>query len=219
MGGCKKNILIFNTSIQASNPIYVIKTEEFGGVVDSDIPVVLGYNQFHYESLEPVSTDDIEKTKELVNSYISGSYQYTKKDIQFLISSPPTQERIETYDINFPPIQTLSQSSDNNRNDNIEKYKKKELKHASELTLDELKMIPVKNRSKEETKRYKYLMYKNRKENLTMERATIENVSQRYNDNIKNKKELKHASELTLDELKMIPLKIEVKKKTKDINT
>ena len=39
--GCKKNILIFNTSTDASCPIYVIEASEFGGTVDSDIPVVL----------------------------------------------------------------------------------------------------------------------------------------------------------------------------------
>ena len=33
--------------------LYVIRPEEFGGVKDSDIPVVLAYNQVHYESLHP----------------------------------------------------------------------------------------------------------------------------------------------------------------------
>ena len=84
--GCHKNILIFNTSLEAADPIYVIKAEEFGGFNDSDIPVVVGYNQVHYESLHPASQADIEISKFLVDSYIEGSYQYQKKDIPFLIS-------------------------------------------------------------------------------------------------------------------------------------
>jgi hypothetical protein len=79
--GCHKNILIFNTSLEAADPIYVIRAEEFGGLTDSDIPVVVGYNQVHYESLHPISQADIEITKLLVNSYISGNYEYKKKDI------------------------------------------------------------------------------------------------------------------------------------------
>ena len=53
--GCKKNILIFNTSKDAHCPIYVIQAAEFGGYIDTDIPVVVGYNQVHYESLQPAT--------------------------------------------------------------------------------------------------------------------------------------------------------------------
>ena len=60
--GCNKNILIFNTSTEAAYPIYVIKVTEFDGFIDSEIPVVVGYNQVHYESLHPVTEADIEKT-------------------------------------------------------------------------------------------------------------------------------------------------------------
>ena len=44
--GCRKNILIFNTSSEATFPVYLIEAKEFGGFTDSDIPVILGYNQF-----------------------------------------------------------------------------------------------------------------------------------------------------------------------------
>ena len=66
--GSKKNILIFNTSPAAFSPIYVVQGNEFGGKIDSDIPVVLAYNQVHYESLHPVTLADIEKTRKLCNS-------------------------------------------------------------------------------------------------------------------------------------------------------
>ena len=84
--GCKKNILVFNTSVHASDPIYVIRGTEYGGSIDSDIPVVIAYNQAHYESLHPKSLEDIEKTKHLVNVYSEGNYEYSKKDIPYLIS-------------------------------------------------------------------------------------------------------------------------------------
>jgi len=63
--GCKKNILVFNTSVHASDPIYVIRGTEYGGSIDSDIPVIIAYNQAHYESLHPKSLEDIEKNKTL----------------------------------------------------------------------------------------------------------------------------------------------------------
>ena len=84
--GSHKNILIFNTNTAANYPIYVIEAKQFGGYTDTDIPVVLAYNQVHYESLHPVSDDNIEKTKALVNSFISGDYKLLGKDIPRLIS-------------------------------------------------------------------------------------------------------------------------------------
>ena len=66
--GCRKTILIFNTSTSASSPIYVVKPTHFGGFEDCDIPVILGYNQYHYESLHPLTEEDIDKTKALVES-------------------------------------------------------------------------------------------------------------------------------------------------------
>ena len=90
--GCKKNILIFNTSVDATDPIYVIEANRFGGSADSDIPVVLAYNQFHYESLHPTSLEDIEKTKQLVINYTQGNYTYSKKDIGSLTSCSKKSE-------------------------------------------------------------------------------------------------------------------------------
>ena len=82
--GCNKNILIFNTNIEAADPIYVIQANHFGGFSDTDIPIVIAYNQVHYESLHPLTDQDTEQTKMLMHSYINGTYQYKKKDIPFL---------------------------------------------------------------------------------------------------------------------------------------
>ena len=57
---------------------------------------MVGYNQVHYESLHPVTDTDIEKTKQLVNSYVSGTYCYKKNDIQFLICSTSGENSINS---------------------------------------------------------------------------------------------------------------------------
>ena len=85
--GSKKVILIFNTSPEAHGPIYVVTPEHYGGVRDSEIPVCVAYNQFHYESLHPKSANDVILTQELVYQYtaVPSIYKYGKKDIADLI--------------------------------------------------------------------------------------------------------------------------------------
>ena len=61
-----------------------MEPERFGGVRDSDIPIVLAYNQSHYESMHPKSPEDVQKTIELIRQYINGDYPYSKKDIDYL---------------------------------------------------------------------------------------------------------------------------------------
>ena len=46
--GCKKVILIINTSLEAHAPIYVVTPETYGGIRDSEVPVCVAYNQYHY---------------------------------------------------------------------------------------------------------------------------------------------------------------------------
>ncbi len=85
--GCKKVILVFNTSTDAHDPIYVITPEVYGGERDSDIPVCIAYNGFHFESLHPKFQKDVAKTQELVSQYTAKppTYKYGKKDIAALI--------------------------------------------------------------------------------------------------------------------------------------
>ena len=83
--GCQKNILIFNTSVAAYDPVYVVEASKFGGIADSDIPVVVCYNQVHYESLHPTTIEDIDKTKLLVTSYLNGIINITSRTSHFLL--------------------------------------------------------------------------------------------------------------------------------------
>ena len=84
--GMKKVLLIFNTSLDSPHdPIYVIDPSKFGVEPDTQIPIVLAYNMSHYESVHPADKSDEEKSVNLVNQYVTGSYMYGKKDLPFLL--------------------------------------------------------------------------------------------------------------------------------------
>ena len=103
-----KTFLFFYTSPVAADPIYVIRATEFDGFTDSDIPVVVGYDQTHYESLHPSTDADIVKTIGLVNSYMAGTYGYHKNDLPFLIATTNNQTTTnvdtENYETEFPQL-------------------------------------------------------------------------------------------------------------------
>ena len=82
-----KYILIFNTSPVAGKPIYVVPPTIFeGGYANTNIPVCLLYNQYHYESVIPVSQSDVQKTMDLAQSWMNNSYNKTNDDIPALVA-------------------------------------------------------------------------------------------------------------------------------------
>merc|ERR1711867_404450 len=93
--GVRKIILIFHTNEDIArtghDPISVIDPRDYGGDIDSEIPVVVAYNLVHFESLHPVNEKDIQETVKLVESYSSGSYEedygFTNKSMPFLVST------------------------------------------------------------------------------------------------------------------------------------
>ena len=102
--GVEKRILIFNTNENINktghDPISVVDPRDYGGSVNSHIPVVLSYDLVHFESLEPVDNKDIEETLNLVNSYSAGRYSeeygFTRNDMTYLVSAiEPHQERLD----------------------------------------------------------------------------------------------------------------------------
>ena len=56
--GCHKVILVFNMTEEAQSPIYVIRTR------DNINPVIVAYNGYHYESIEPMT--NIDRLRKLV---------------------------------------------------------------------------------------------------------------------------------------------------------
>ena len=95
--GMKKRILIFNTNEKTTHdPISVVDPSHYGGMIDTDIPVVVAYDIVHFESLHPVDRKDIDETIRLVKSYIAQpsrygvEYGFTRSDIKDLISDCST---------------------------------------------------------------------------------------------------------------------------------
>jgi hypothetical protein len=181
--GCNKNILIFNTSPVAADPIYVIRATEFDGFTDSDIPVVVGYDQTHYESLHPSTDADIVKTIGLVNSYMAGTYGYHKNDLPFLIASTNNQTTTnvdtENYETEFPQLppvhkNILSKSSNIIQKEKVESKPTPHgntLRDSSDtdtpnnfLKLQELMNIKKKDRTEAQQSLYTDLMKLQRKE-------------------------------------------------------
>ena len=189
--GCKKNILIFNTSVDADDPIYVIMADEYGGTVDTDIPVVVAYNQVHYESMHPITQEDIEKTKLLMNSYITGNYEYTKNDIPYLISNSRREAislktKCVGKQINigsqseFPPLPLKKQNNSVSRNPSSQKIP--EISGSLKERLEELKSIKAKKRSAAERKEIEKLRktISRENENEYQRKSRLENDLKRH---------------------------------------
>ena len=111
--GVRKIILIFHTNEGIArtghDPIAVIDPRDYGGEIDSDIPVVVAYNLVHYESLEPVCADDVRETIKLVSSYIAKpsrykeEYGFSGKDISYLVSPKENVPKSSQGHLNAPP--------------------------------------------------------------------------------------------------------------------
>jgi len=94
--GTRKILLIFNTHHDSPHdPIYVVNPSDFNVKPNTEIPVVLCYNMSHYESLEPCTDEDIQRTVNLVKEYQEGRYIYSRNDIASLTS--PINERELTF--------------------------------------------------------------------------------------------------------------------------
>ena len=85
--GIRKFLLIFNTNPEAAHdPIYVVDPRQFNVQADTSVPIILAYNQSHYESLHPCSNKDILTSINLVKEFLEGRYRFSKKDFPFLLN-------------------------------------------------------------------------------------------------------------------------------------
>ena len=190
-----KDILIFNTSREAQDPIYVISAAIFGGSSNTDIPVCLAYNQYHYESLVPCSEDDIQKTINLKEQFSNGEYNLRVEDIPALqdktdeefTNKDLSKESRDNYDQEYPSLipdrQTRKKKQEYSKN-NVEECTK---------TLEELRKIPAKQRTPNQIKRFHQLTYQQRKLKVlksastkSMSEPVVENIEQ--NEIINNRK-------------------------------
>ena len=74
----KKNLLVYRTNTQHDNsPVFVVSPTEFGGVADTQIPIILCYTGSHFEGLVPRTATDVEKTVQLLQAFEEGSINVT----------------------------------------------------------------------------------------------------------------------------------------------
>ena len=111
-----------------------MEANAFGtGGKDSDVPVLLAYDGYHYESLLPRTESDIKRTVELRDQYLTGDYASLKRNIpvprgmtNFLRGSKPAKKskpvkklqsvgvsvsQAEAIDNNKPVTQVLEKTS------------------------------------------------------------------------------------------------------------
>ena len=101
--GIRKRILIFNTHEHLlHDPISVVDPNHYDArITDYDeTPIVVAYNNYHYENLHTLDEQDRKETIRLAKSYIEDRYYheygFTKRDIKYLISPSIINSRKES---------------------------------------------------------------------------------------------------------------------------
>ena len=164
--GIRKIILIFNTSLDSPHdPVYICDPRRFGVQPDIEIPVVLAYDLSHYESMHPVEEVDIRSTIELVSTYLTGTYGFSKADIPYLLELNDHRET------NVPQDDT-SQANDTDQEKGINFDK------VQEMLPDHLQGKRVKDMNSEEKKEYN----KFRKRNLISNETIYQKEAKRKKD-------------------------------------
>ena len=103
--GVRKILLIFNTNLSTPHdPIYVVDPSQFNVSPDTNIPIILAYNMSHYESMEPLTEQDTQKSIDLVKEYQNGRYRYKKEDLPNLLTIDTTRPNDYTDDANKPKL-------------------------------------------------------------------------------------------------------------------
>ena len=141
--GIGKRILIFNTNENLiHDPISVVDPTHYDAriKIEDTTPVVVAYNNYHYESLHPIDEQDRVETIRLVSSYIENRYNhdygYTKNDIVYLISPilNITEEKLveDIFKEQGKDDQPLNKLEDICNQNNIEEIPKQPLKAPNE---------------------------------------------------------------------------------------
>ena len=92
----QKDILIFNTSMDAHRPIFVVEASKLcGQVANTEVPILLAYDQCHYEMLVPDNPEDIQKTIDLKHQFLSGIYDRKMEDIALCTVSKKSVKQIK----------------------------------------------------------------------------------------------------------------------------
>ena len=141
----QKDILVFNISSMAANSVFVIESSGFADrVSDTEIPICLAYDLYHYEALFPNTKEDVIKTINLKQDIIAGKYE---ANAFRAVSNLSIQEQ-------------CYEKTDNNDALNDKK-------------LEQLKKIKKKDRTVEQNELYTSLMRLKRKEKDRKRKAAV----------------------------------------------
>ena len=155
----QKDILIFNTKPEGSfDPIYVIEASKLAGrPANSEIPVLLAYNDVHFESLFPNTEADEIKTVELKKAFITNAYTYKKSDIPaFIQSSTKTGISLEIVSETLRCTEPAKKKIKDMTKDEKREYKRsmKQIRRQSMTALDKENMLE-KDRKRKQDERQK----------------------------------------------------------------
>ena len=141
----QKDILVFNISSMAGNSVFVIESSSFADrASDTEVPICLAYDLYHYEALFPNTEEDVIKTIKLKQDVIAGKYE---ANAFRAISNLSIQEQ-------------CYEKTDNND-------------ALNEKKLEQLKKIKKKDRTVEQNKLYTSLMRLKRKEKDKKRKAAV----------------------------------------------
>ena len=85
----------------------VVDPRDYGGICDTEVPVILAYDLVHYESLETKDLGDIARSVRLTESYTAKPCRYrqefgfTRDDMKCLISSADEYQQLG-HNLRFP---------------------------------------------------------------------------------------------------------------------
>ena len=166
----QKDILIFNTPAIMHVPVYVIKASSFAGrSANTEIPVCLAYNQYHYEALFPNTEEDVIKSIELKRDVITGKYHATEHSV---LGNHGVMQQVERLSEDVSSTEMIWDEKE---------IKCKKMRSSIESLpvrlnlekLDELKKIKNKDRTKEQNELYKVLMKEQRTEKDRQRKAAV----------------------------------------------
>ena len=167
--------MIFNTQVHgAFDPIFVVEASTLDGrKANTRDPVILAYNEVHYEGMVPNTEKDRLKIALLKEQYLSNQYFVKKQDIpvfQGLLQQIEREEKLKqkpTYADTLKSERTSPVNAKSSviidsefRSNGINK------KETSYLSFEDLKKIKARERTPSQKRRYNQLRQQQMRENL-----------------------------------------------------
>ena len=160
----RKDILIFHTRGDGQlDPISVVQAVTLGNrPANSDIPVLLAYNQVHFEGLVPNTPLDLQKTVHLKMQYITNKYTIQKKDIPVFATQQLTYAQTVRKSQNLAPENMKTSKNTTKQSSNL----RNENGNSQQSSSEAKKRIKIKDMTPEEKRHYKRVKEQERREKM-----------------------------------------------------